>query len=94
MRRPLPRPFSLPWGTGLIVEEVSLVARAGEHSWQPTVQLLAYEGGGEALRFCYYDERGRFGRGPMLLRPADLAALRAALVDAPRIKALLSELVD
>ena len=32
MRRRLPRPFNLPWGTGQIVEEASLVARAGEHN--------------------------------------------------------------
>ena len=58
------------------------------------MQLLVYEDGAEALRVGYYDERGRFGRGPMLLRPEDLIALRAALADAPRIKALLSALAD
>jgi hypothetical protein len=92
MKRPLPRPFAFPWGAGQIVEEVAICARAGGHGWEPTLQLLAYAEGGEALRFCYYDEQGRFGRGPMLLRPEDVAPLRAALADAPRIRALLREL--
>jgi hypothetical protein len=84
----------LPWGTGQVVEEAAVAATANGHSWQPTVQLLAYDGGGECLRFCYYDDRGRFGRGPMLLRPDDVMALRAALAETPRIRALLAALLE
>jgi hypothetical protein len=58
------------------------------------VQLLVYADGGETLRFCYYDEQGHFGRGPMLLRPEDVAPLRAALAEAPRIRALLRQLAS
>ena len=94
LKRRLPRPFALPWGSGEIVEEAAIFASAEGHGWQPTVQLLRYHDGAEALRFCYYDERGRFGRGPMLLRPEDLATLRAALADVPRIRALLARLAD
>ena len=94
MKRRVPRPFSLPWGAGEVVEEASIPARVDGHGWEPTVQLLAYDDGGETLRFCYYDEQGRFGRGPMLLRPEDLAPLRAALAEAPRIRALLRQLAD
>lgn len=94
MKRKVPRPFTLPWGAGEVVEEVSIPARAEGHGWEPTVQLLAYAEGGETLRFCYYDEHGRFGRGPMLLRPEDVAPLRAALADAPRIRALFRQLAD
>ena len=93
MKRRLPRPFNLPWGAGEIVEEAAIAARAGEHGWEPTIQLLVYEDGTETLRFCYYDDRGRFGRGPMLLRPEDLAGLRDALAEAPRIAALLKRLL-
>jgi hypothetical protein len=92
MKRRLPRPFALPWGAGEVVEQVSIPARAEGHGWEPTVQLLVYSDGGETLRFCYYDEQGRFGRGPMLLRPEDLAPLRAALASAPRIQALLRQI--
>ena len=94
MKRRLPRRFALPWGAGEVVEEASIPARADGHGWEPTVQLLVYEDGGESLRFCYYDEQGRFGRGPMLLRPEDVAPLRAALAGAPRIHALLRRLAD
>jgi hypothetical protein len=94
MQRRTPRPFALPWGTGQVVEEAAVVATANGHGWQPTVQLLVYDGGGECLRFCYYDDRGRFGRGPMLLRPDDVPALRAALTETPRIRALLAALVE
>jgi hypothetical protein len=92
-QRPLPRPFAFPWGSGEVVEEASVPATAEAHAWEPTIQLLAYAEGGETLRFCYYDARGRFGRGPMLLRPEDVEPLRAALAGAPRIRALLRELV-
>jgi hypothetical protein len=92
MKRPLPRPFAFPWGAGEVVEEASVPARAKGHGWEPTVQLLVYADGGESLRFCYYDERGRFGRGPLLLRPDDVPALRSAVAAAPRIRALLREL--
>jgi hypothetical protein len=92
MKRPLPRPFAFPWGAGEVVEEASVPARAEGHGWEPTVQLLVYADGGESLRFCYYDERGRFGRGPLLLRPDDVPALRSAVAAAPRIRALLREL--
>jgi hypothetical protein len=92
MRRRVPRPFALPWRVGEVVEEVSIPVDADGHGWEPTVQLLAYAEGGESLRFCYYDQQGRFGRGPMLLRPEDVAPLRAALAGAPRIRALLRQL--
>jgi hypothetical protein len=76
------------------VEEAAITVGVEAHAWEPTVQLLQYDNGAEALRFCYYDERGRFGRGPMLLRPEDVDALRAALAAAPRIQALLRQLAS
>ena len=94
MKRPVPRPFALPWGAGEVVEEVVIPASADGHGWEPTIQLLAYADGGECLRFCYYDDHGRFGRGPMLLRPEDITDLRAALAETPRIRALLRALTD
>ncbi len=93
MARRIPRPFALPWGAGEILEEVSVVAGVNGHTWEPTIQLLAYAEGGESVRFCYYDARGRFGRGPMLLRPEDVPPLRAALEAAPRLQFLLRGLL-
>ena len=94
MKRALRRPFALPWGAGEVVEEVAIRADADGHSRRPSIQLLAYGHAGACRRCCYYDDRGRFGRGPMLLRPDDITDLRAALADAPRIRALLRALVD
>ena len=95
MRRRLPRPFALPWGSGQIVEEVSIPAWANGHSWEPTLQLLQYADGGEAIRFCYYDHQGRFQRSPMMIDSAEtLDGLREALRRTPKLRALLRRLVS
>ncbi|MFQ5872707.1 MAG: hypothetical protein ACE5JL_02750 [Dehalococcoidia bacterium] len=83
-QRKLPRPFELPWGRGVVVEEVSIL----RPHWEPTIQLLEYEDGSVALRFCYY-HGSRFGRGPMILSKEDIADMKTAAQNSPRIKALL-----
>jgi hypothetical protein len=94
MARKIPRPFSYPWGGGQIVEEVS--ARR-EHS-EPTLQLLEFQDEGHEgflmVRFCSYTPSGAFRRHPMLAGPDDLSQLREALREAPRLRALLGQLVD
>jgi hypothetical protein len=94
MARQVPRPFKYDWGSGHVVEEV---AAANPH-YEPAIQLLVCEGGDhdgeEHLRFCFYSPRGAFQRHPMVIDRRDIAELRAALEDAPRIRALLKELVD
>ena len=68
-----------------MVEEVSIP----RPHWEPTIQLLEFEDGSRALRFCYY-HGGRFGRGPLIMSAEDMAGLNeAARVSAPRIRALL-----
>lgn len=47
-RRPVPRPFSFPWGHGQIIEEVSF--RGMHHV--PTIQLLKFSDGFELVRFA------------------------------------------
>jgi hypothetical protein len=91
MARKIPRPFSYPWGSGQIVEEVSAVR---EHS-EPTLQLLAFDGGEEweMVRFCSYTPSGAFRRHPMLAGRDDISQLREALKQAPRLRAILSELI-
>ena len=86
--RPLPRPFAMPWGDGQIVEEVSVV----RPHWEPTIQLMEYDDGSRALRFCYY-QGPRFGRGPMIVEEEALEEFVQALAGAPRIKNLLRRLV-
>jgi hypothetical protein len=93
MARKIPRPFKYPWGSGQIVEEASATR---EHS-EPTLQLLEFEGDGHdryvMVRFCSYTPTGAFRRHPMLASADDLAQLREALKQTPRLRSLLAELV-
>ena len=91
--RPLPRPFSYPWGSGKIVEEASY---SGRHH-QPIIQLLEYDEGEPAgewsIRFCFYSLDGHFRRSPLLMGEDDLDGLRAALAETPRLRTLLKRLL-
>ena len=86
--RPLPRPFTMHWGTGMIVEEVSIETPYTE----PTIQLLEYEDGSRTLRFCYY-HGPRFGRGPLMIDSQHLPQFADALDDAPSIRELLMSML-
>ena len=86
--RKVPRPFTMPWGNGQVVEEASTVC---EHH-EPVIQLLQYDDGAETVRFAFY--RGTtFGRGPMMIGADELPALREALRETPRLRELLSSLL-
>ena len=91
--RKVPRPFKYSWGGGQIVEEATCDS---EHH-EPALQLLRYEGGDhdgyEQVRFCFYNLRGAFQRHPLMLGQEDVAKLREALKETPRLRALLKELV-
>ncbi len=87
MTREVPRPFKMPWGRGEIVEEVSVRAP----HWEPTIQLMEYEDGSRALRFCYYSE-GRFGRGPMMLGEKDLGGMAEAIGRSKHIRRLMQKM--
>jgi hypothetical protein len=76
------------WGKGEIVEEATAV---GEWS-EPAIQLLRYEDGREAIRFCYYDHRGRFQRSPMMAEAKVMRALGRSLAKTPRLRKLLRTL--
>jgi hypothetical protein len=88
MPRDVPRPFSFPWGSGQVVEEAS----ANGEWHQPTIQLLEYDEGGYSIRFCSYTHSGRFQRNPLVVSDDDLAGLKAALNDTPRLRKLLRSL--
>ena len=89
--RKVPRPFTMPWGGGQVVEEVGLDT---EHESEVVIQLLRYdEGSGESIRFCQYWADGRFQRQPMMMEASQIAGMREALKSAPRIRALLQQLV-
>jgi len=88
--RSLPRPFSLHWGDGNIVEEATY---AGEHH-EPSLQLLEFADGSLSLRFCYYDHAGRFQRSPLIVSKDEIAGLKRALAGAPKLRSLLREMVS
>ena len=48
--RKLPRPFKMPWGKGMVIDEVSISSQYHE----PTIQLLEFDNGDKLLRFCSY----------------------------------------
>ena len=48
--RTLPRPFTLHWGSGRIVEEATY---AGQHH-ERSPQLMEFDDGSLSVRFCYY----------------------------------------
>lgn len=91
--RKVPRPFTMHWGSGQIVEEAGY---SGEHH-EPAIQLMEYADGEakgtRSIRFCFYDHRGRFQRNPMMLHESELDEMRAALAKAPRLRELLRKLV-
>ena len=92
--RRVPRPFTMHWGSGVIAEEASF---SGEWS-DPAIQLLEYSDGEAAgsltIRFCSFNHSGLFQRSPLMLQERDLQALREALAATPRLRALLSQLVE
>jgi hypothetical protein len=92
--RKLPRPFTMHWGHGQIIEEATYSA---EHH-EPSIQLLRYDdaehAGNLTIRFCYYSPDGRFQRSPMMLGKDEIAGLRKALTSTPKLRALLKKLVE
>jgi len=85
--------FSLHWGSGVVEEE----AQIATPYHRPTVQLLKFTDG-EAkgsyeIRFCVYDHSGHFQRMPLIVDERDLAPLRKALKDTPKLRKLLKQLL-
>ena len=50
--------------------------------------------GSFSLRFCTYNLDGRFQRSPLMLSDEDIAGLRAALQQTPRLRNILKRLVE
>jgi hypothetical protein len=73
-----------PWGQATVVEELRLPQRAGDRRFASIVQLLEGESGEQLVRFAYTTS-GTARRGPVTLRGRDLARLRAALAERPRL---------
>jgi hypothetical protein len=67
-----------PWGTATVVEEVRVAQRVGDRQFASILQLLEDDRGQPLVRVSYTSD-GVARRGPVTLRPRDLARLRAAL---------------
>ena len=86
--RTVPRPFTMHWGGGQIIEEASYQGQYHE----PAIQLLKFDDGSTTIRFCYYSD-GRFQRSPLMVSQNELPAMKAALKKTPKLRALLKKLV-
>ena len=87
--RKIPRDFNLHWGRGQIVEE----AYVESQYHQPSIQLLEFEDASVSLRFCYYNQHGRFQRGPLIIGEEEIGLLRDSVSENEKLHALLRELV-
>ena len=87
--RKIPRPFKMPWGGGMVIEEVSIVSKYHE----PTIQLLEFDNGDKLLRFCSYSH-GRLSRSPLMIDEKDLRRLGKAAAKARQIRKLVSKLSE
>ena len=87
------RRFNFHWGSGVVAEEARF---EGEHH-NPAIQLLSYDegeaAGGLAVRFCFFNQRGRFQRSPLMIAENDLDQMRKALEQTPELQNLLRRMV-
>ncbi len=86
--RKVPRRFNLSWGSGEIIEEASIT----RPHWEPVVQLLKFDNGSRALRFCVYSGK-RFSRMPLILGEHDIEEIKQAISKKREIYELIKALV-
>ncbi len=85
--RKVPRPFKMPWGNGMVVKEVSISSQYHE----PTIQLLQFDNGNSAIRFCSHN-KGKFSRSPLIIDEKDLRKLGNVIKKEKEISKLISRL--
>jgi len=85
--RKIPRPFTMSFGSGMIVEEASITSKYHE----PTIQLLKFDNGNKVIRFCSYN-KGRFSRSPLMIDEKDLQKLGNMIKKEKDISKLISKL--
>ena len=84
----VPRAFELPWGKGHVTAEASIETPYNE----PTIQLLHFDDGTQALRFCVC-HGGDLLEKPLIVDEADLPKLRRAIQQSSELATLLKKLV-
>jgi hypothetical protein len=85
------RKVQLPWGKATVEEEVTVAGVSGERAMELGIARLSGEDGEQMLRF-FYRADGRMVRGPLTLRPAEVAALALALRKQPALRRLVAGL--
>jgi len=85
--RKVPRPFKMPFGKGMVVEEASIISKYHE----PTIQLLKFDNGDKVIRFCSYN-KGKFNRSPLMIDEKDLRKLGNAIKREKEMSKLISRL--
>ena len=81
----------LPWGKATVEEETTIAAVASERALELGVARLTGADGEQLLRF-FYRADGRTVRGPLTLRPPEVAALAQALRKHPALRKLVAGL--
>ena len=81
----------LPWGKATVEEEATVAASASERALELGVARLTGADGEQLLRF-FYRANGRIVRGPLTLRPAEVAALALELRKQPALRKLVAGL--
>ncbi len=82
------RTVTTAWGQAEVLEEVVLPQGSHEREFAAIVQLLSGPDEERYVRFAY-TTGGTARRGPVTLRDADVARLRAELVERPGLAAAL-----
>ena len=81
----------LPWGKAKVEEEATVAGSESERAVELGVARLTGADGEQLLRF-FYRADGRTMRGPLTLRPSEVAALALALRTQPALRKLVAGL--
>src|SRR4051812_4339764 len=81
----------LPWGKATFEEEATVPGEASEREMELGVARLTGADGEQLLRF-FYRADGRMVRGPLTLRPSEVAALAQQLRKQPALRKLVAGL--
>ena len=81
----------LPWGKATVEEEASVAGSVSDRELELGVARLTGPDGEQLLRF-FYRADGRIVRGPLTLRPAEVAALALELRKQPALRRLVAGL--
>jgi hypothetical protein len=79
----------LPWGRATVEEEATVAGSSG--AMELGVARLSGDDGEQLLRFFYRSD-GRIVRGPLTLRPGEVAALALELRKLPELRKLVAGL--